>query len=170
MATATQIMQHDVGIDRRPQKCLEILLQAEREADEVVSDVLSAIKDHDAKGVELKAEAASLRAERGEKQNFEEDEVDNMEALKGLDVSGTTMIASMMKTTMNWMTAGYRRLQPATNTYINLVLSSNVCAIAILHCIRSSSYRVIYTIGWVNLRLRKRRQRTNQQTGYATSY
>jgi E3 ubiquitin-protein ligase SHPRH len=70
MTTATQIMQHDVGIDQCPQKCLEILLQAEREADEVVSDVLDVIKDHDAKGVELKAEAASLRAERGEKQIF----------------------------------------------------------------------------------------------------
>lgn len=157
MATATQIMQHDVGIDRRPQKCLEILLQAEREADEVVSDVLSVIKDHDAKGVELKAEAASLRAERGEKQNFGEDEVDNTEALKVLDVTGTMTIASTMKTTMNWMTAGYQRPRPVTNTYINLVLSSNGCAIVILHCIRSSSYRVIYTIAWVNLRLRKRR-------------
>ena len=67
MVTATQIMQHDVGINQRPQRCLEMLLQAEREADEVITDVLSAITDHDAKGVELKAEAASLRAERGEK-------------------------------------------------------------------------------------------------------
>ena len=54
-----------------------MLLQAEREADEVITDVLSAITDHDAKGVELKAEAASLRAERGEKQAFGE-EVDDM--------------------------------------------------------------------------------------------
>lgn len=64
MVNATQIMQHDVGIDQRPQNCLEILLQAEREADEVIADVLSAITDHDAVGVELKAEAALLRAER----------------------------------------------------------------------------------------------------------
>ena len=64
MVNATQIMQHDVGIDQRPQNCLEILLQAEREADEVIADVLSAITNHDAVGVELKAEAALLRAER----------------------------------------------------------------------------------------------------------
>jgi E3 ubiquitin-protein ligase SHPRH len=60
MVNATQMMQHDVGIDQRSQKCLEMLLQAEREADEVIADVLSAIADHDDKGVELKAEAASL--------------------------------------------------------------------------------------------------------------
>lgn len=68
MAIATQMMQHDVSLDQRPQKCLEILLQAEKEADEIISDVLSAITKHDSKGVELRAEAASLRAARGEKQ------------------------------------------------------------------------------------------------------
>ena len=51
MINETQIMQHDVGIDQRPQKCLEILLQAEREADELIADVLSAITDHDAEGI-----------------------------------------------------------------------------------------------------------------------
>jgi E3 ubiquitin-protein ligase SHPRH len=64
MVNVTRIMQHDAGIDQRSQKCLEILLEAEREADEVIADVLSAITDHDAEGVELKAKAASLRAER----------------------------------------------------------------------------------------------------------
>jgi hypothetical protein len=70
MATATQIMQHDVGLDGCPQKCLKILLRAEAEADEIISDVLSVIAKHDAKGAELKAEVASLRAVRGEKQAF----------------------------------------------------------------------------------------------------
>lgn len=50
--------------------CLEILLRAEKEADEIISDVLSVIEKHDAKGTKLKAEAASLRAARGEKQAF----------------------------------------------------------------------------------------------------
>ena len=52
MVNATQIMQHDAGIYQRSQKCLDILLQAEREADEVITDVLSAITDHDAEGIE----------------------------------------------------------------------------------------------------------------------
>jgi len=66
MATATQIMQHDVGLDERPQRCLEMLLRAEKEADEIISDILSVIADHDTKEVELKAKAASLRGETGE--------------------------------------------------------------------------------------------------------
>jgi E3 ubiquitin-protein ligase SHPRH len=68
MVNASKMMQHDVGIDQRPHNCLEILLQAEREADEVIADVLSAITDHDDEGVELKGEAAWLRAERRKKQ------------------------------------------------------------------------------------------------------
>ena len=59
-------MQHDVSIDHRPRKCLEILLRAEKDVDEIIADVLSAITKHDAEGVELNAEAASLRAARGE--------------------------------------------------------------------------------------------------------
>ena len=70
MVTAMQIMQHDVGLEGRAQKCLEILLHAEREANEIISDVLSVIAKHDAEGAELKAEAASLRAARGEEQAF----------------------------------------------------------------------------------------------------
>ena len=70
MVKATRLMQHGLGIDQRPQKCLEILLQAEREANEVVADILSAITDHDVIGVKLKAEMASLRAERGKTQTF----------------------------------------------------------------------------------------------------
>jgi len=66
MATATQIMQHDVGLDERPQRCLEMLLRAEKEAEEIISDILSVIADHDTKEVELKAKAASLRGETGE--------------------------------------------------------------------------------------------------------
>ncbi|KAI0246671.1 SNF2 family N-terminal domain-containing protein [Lactifluus subvellereus] len=64
MITATQIMQYDVGLQQREEKCLEILLRAEKEAVQVISDVLSAIADHDATGIKLKAEIASLRAAR----------------------------------------------------------------------------------------------------------
>ena len=78
MVNVAQIMQHDVGLDQRPQKCLEILLQAEREADEVIADVISAITFHDAKGVELKTQVASLRAKRGKKQAFRDKEVYNL--------------------------------------------------------------------------------------------
>ncbi len=83
MVNATQIIQHNFGIDQRPQKCLEILLRAEREADEVILDVLSAVTDHDAKGVALKAEAASLRAERGRKQVFGDNAVRDFECTQG---------------------------------------------------------------------------------------
>ncbi|KAI0298963.1 SNF2 family N-terminal domain-containing protein [Multifurca ochricompacta] len=72
MVAAAQIMQHHAYLDQREEKCLEILLRAEKEADEIISDVLSAITDHDAKGVKLKAEVASLRAARREKQISEQ--------------------------------------------------------------------------------------------------
>jgi len=84
MAYATQIMQHDVSIDQRPQKCLEILLRAEKEADEIIADVLFAITKHDAEGVELKAEAASLRAARGEEQRFRRDVRDERGGIQGI--------------------------------------------------------------------------------------
>jgi hypothetical protein len=67
MITASQIMQYIVGLDQREEKCLGVLLQAEKEADEVISDVLSAIAEHSANGVKLSAEAASLRAARGKR-------------------------------------------------------------------------------------------------------
>src|SRR6266566_2705000 len=88
MVNATRIMQHDVGIDQRPQNCLEILLQAEREADEVIADVLSTIADHDAEGVELKAEAAWLRAERRKRQAFGDNEVYGFEGTEGIRRDG----------------------------------------------------------------------------------
>jgi E3 ubiquitin-protein ligase SHPRH len=68
MAIATQIMQHDPRLDRREEKCLEILLRAEKEADYVIAEVLSSIVDHDAEGEKLIAEGAALRAARREKQ------------------------------------------------------------------------------------------------------
>ncbi len=68
MAIATQIMQHNPRLDRREEKCLEILLQAEKEADCVISEVLSNIADHDAEGERLIAEAAARSASRREKQ------------------------------------------------------------------------------------------------------
>ncbi|KAI9435845.1 SNF2 family N-terminal domain-containing protein [Lactarius indigo] len=67
MAVTTQIMQHDPRLDHPEENCLEILLQAENEADHVISEVLSYIADHDAEGEKLIAEAATLRAARREK-------------------------------------------------------------------------------------------------------
>ena len=92
MVIATQIMQHDVGLEVCPQKCLEILLRAETEADEIISDVLSVIAKHDAKGAELKAEAASLRAARGEKQafTFRKNVRDDRGGIKVLDLTWST--------------------------------------------------------------------------------
>jgi E3 ubiquitin-protein ligase SHPRH len=84
MAYATQLMQHDVSIDQRPQKCLEILLRAEKEADEIIADVLSAITKHDANGLELKAEAASLRAARGKEQYFRRNVRDDHGDIQGI--------------------------------------------------------------------------------------
>jgi E3 ubiquitin-protein ligase SHPRH len=83
MVTAAQMMQHDVSLDQRPQKCLEILLRAEKEAEEVVLDIQSAITDHDVRGIELKAEAASLRAARG-KQALGESARGNHEDIQGI--------------------------------------------------------------------------------------
>ena len=69
MAIATQIMQHDPRLDRAEEKCLEVLLRAEKEADCVIAEVLSSITDHDAEGEKLVAEAVALRAARREKQD-----------------------------------------------------------------------------------------------------
>lgn len=66
-------MQHDPSIDRREEKCLEILLQAEKEANCVIAEVLSSIANHDAEGKKLMAEAAALRAERRGKQTSRQD-------------------------------------------------------------------------------------------------
>ncbi|KAH9068111.1 SNF2 family N-terminal domain-containing protein [Lactarius deliciosus] len=68
MVVATQIMQYDPHLNRREEKCLEILLKAENEADHVISEVLSYIADHDAEGEKLIEEAAALRAARREEQ------------------------------------------------------------------------------------------------------
>jgi len=84
MAYATQMMQHDVSIDQRPQKCLEMLLRAEKEAEELIAEVLSAITKHDAKGVELKAEMASLRAARGKEQLFKRNVKYNHGCIQGI--------------------------------------------------------------------------------------
>ena len=73
MAIATQIMQHNPRLDRREEKCLEILLQAEKEADSLISEVLSNIADHDAEGGKLTAEAAAHRAARREIQASRQD-------------------------------------------------------------------------------------------------
>ncbi|KAI9509909.1 SNF2 family N-terminal domain-containing protein [Russula earlei] len=74
MATATQIMQHDGGIYQRAQNCLEILLRAEKEAEEIISDVVSVITDHDAKGAELKAKSTSRRMAIGVERHVDDDD------------------------------------------------------------------------------------------------
>lgn len=66
MVTAMQIIQHNPCLDHREEKCLEILLQAEKEADDVISEVLSSIAGHDVEGEKLIAEAAALRVARAE--------------------------------------------------------------------------------------------------------
>ena len=77
MAIATQIMQHNPRLDRREEKCLEILLQAEKEADCLISEVLSSIAEHDAEGGKLTAEAMTLRAARREIQASRQDRGQN---------------------------------------------------------------------------------------------
>ena len=76
-------MQYNEGLDQREEKCLEILLRAEKEADEVIWDVLSAIAEHDASGVKLKAEAASVRAARDERQTPEHERKGQPGAVEG---------------------------------------------------------------------------------------
>jgi E3 ubiquitin-protein ligase SHPRH len=71
MINTSQIMQYNEDLDQREERCLEILLRAEKEADEVIWDVLSAIAEHDTYGDKLKAEAASVRAARSERQTPE---------------------------------------------------------------------------------------------------
>jgi E3 ubiquitin-protein ligase SHPRH len=66
MAVATQIMQHNPRLDDAEETCLEILLQAEKEADSLISEVLSSIAGHDVEWEKLTAEAAALRATRRE--------------------------------------------------------------------------------------------------------
>jgi E3 ubiquitin-protein ligase SHPRH len=73
MATATQIIQHSPRVEHREEKCSEILLQAEKEADGVISEILSSIADHDAEGQKLIAEATILRRKRREMQHAEKD-------------------------------------------------------------------------------------------------
>ena len=152
MITSTQIMQYDVGLHQREEKCSEILLRAEKEADQVVLDVLSAIADHDANGIKLKAEAASLRAARGEKRASEQGVGDNQQPLKAMVIMPAKMTTPprSMTTTANQTTANYRRPQLARSISTNLVLSSNDYATAFSHCIKSSSCRAMYITGWVN--------------------
>ena len=64
MAIATQIMQHNPRLDHPEEMCLEILLQAEKEADSIISEVLSNIAGHDVEWEKLTREAAALRATR----------------------------------------------------------------------------------------------------------
>ncbi|KAI0053500.1 hypothetical protein FA95DRAFT_1579571 [Auriscalpium vulgare] len=66
LATVGQLMQHDKSIDARHHKALDHLLQAEKEADQLIEDIQEAIAEHDAKGEELKKDAAALRIARGQ--------------------------------------------------------------------------------------------------------
>lgn len=73
-------------------------------------------------------------------------------------------------TMMIQMMAGYKRHQPAKNTFTKLALSSSAYVIAISHYIESNFYREICTTGWVNPNLSKSRCRTKQQMIYVASY
>ena len=66
MATSAQLRQHQEGNEFRYRVALDILLAAEREANQLIDDINSALAAHSEKGKALKAEAAKLRAERSE--------------------------------------------------------------------------------------------------------
>lgn len=59
-----QLQQHDQGNPRRYQRGLELLLQAENEANHLIDDVKRAISQHDLRGDDLKKEAAAMRESR----------------------------------------------------------------------------------------------------------
>ena len=64
LARHAQLAQHDNAIDARYLRASQMLLQAEKEADQLMNDLKAAIAEHDAKGNELKKEAALLKASR----------------------------------------------------------------------------------------------------------
>ncbi|KAI0776695.1 SNF2 family N-terminal domain-containing protein [Trametes elegans] len=64
MATLAQLIQQDDRNLNRYREALDVLLNAEKEADKFVSDLLDAIAEHAKEGAKLKAETAKLRDER----------------------------------------------------------------------------------------------------------
>ncbi|KAI0060074.1 hypothetical protein BV25DRAFT_1956450 [Artomyces pyxidatus] len=66
LAATAQMMQHDQTIESRHKKALDILLQAEKEADQLINDLNEALNEHEATGATLKKEAAALREARGQ--------------------------------------------------------------------------------------------------------
>jgi len=66
LARHAQLIQHDKSIDARYYKALEILLEAEKAADQLVNDVNAAIIGLEAKAEELKKEAAAQRKARAQ--------------------------------------------------------------------------------------------------------
>lgn len=66
MSTTAQLRQQQEHDGSRYRSALDILLAAEKEANQLINDINAALVVHSEKGVALKAEAARLRAERGE--------------------------------------------------------------------------------------------------------
>ncbi|THH15865.1 hypothetical protein EW146_g4683 [Bondarzewia mesenterica] len=72
LARSAQLIQRDEAIEARYGKACQILIQAEKEANQLIDDVEVAIADHEAKGEELKKETANLRESRGERIHYDE--------------------------------------------------------------------------------------------------
>ena len=66
MSTIAQLRQHQETNEFRYRAALDVLLAAEKEANQLIDDINAALTVHSHKGAVLKAEAAKLRAERSE--------------------------------------------------------------------------------------------------------
>ncbi|KAH9919617.1 SNF2 family N-terminal domain-containing protein [Fomitopsis serialis] len=66
MSTTAQLRQHQEDDKFRYRSALDVLLNADREANQLINDINAALAEHAEKGAALKAEAARLRAERGQ--------------------------------------------------------------------------------------------------------
>ncbi len=84
-------MEHrDETIENRYQSSLKILQAAEKETDKYIEDIRDTLAKHDAKGKEMKEEAARLRQERAEEQLVDDDkgkgkEIDKSDEDEGPD-------------------------------------------------------------------------------------
>ncbi|TFY56627.1 hypothetical protein EVG20_g8854, partial [Dentipellis fragilis] len=66
LARYAQIVQHDEAKEDRYERALKILLDAEKEIDQLIKDINTALEQHAEKGEVLKKEAAALREARAQ--------------------------------------------------------------------------------------------------------
>lgn len=64
MTTLAQLLQREDGNRNRYRQALDVLLEAEQDADSLLADVKEALAQHAKEGEQLKAEIAQLRASR----------------------------------------------------------------------------------------------------------